>query len=159
MNLINVKTGEKIDGQIIKMTSSEVRKLKGVEDFQFDWSLEAAKEVYAIKRVDEGELLGLVSLTDVAQELRIHINLVESAVKHRGKSKEVDGIPGCLIGFACEMSFSKGYDGFVSLYPKTQLVKYYHEKFGFMQMGRNMVVFMEVAQSIIEKYLKDEQLR
>ncbi|MFT5914251.1 MAG: hypothetical protein ACJAWV_004410 [Flammeovirgaceae bacterium] len=57
------------------------------------------------------------------------------------------------------MSFSKGYDGFVSLYPKTQLVKYYHKKFGFMQMGRNMVVFMEIAQSIIEKYLKDEQLR
>ena len=95
-------------------------------------------------------------MTDIAQELRIHINLIESAIKYRGKDKEIEGIPGNLIGFACEMSFSKGYDGFVSLYPKTQLVKYYHEKFGFMQVGRNMAVFLEVSQSIIEKYLKDE---
>ena len=156
MNLINLKTGEKIDGEIVKMTGSEVRKLKGSKDFQFDWSVEAAKEVYAIKRVGEDELLGLISLTDITQELRIHINLIESAIKYRGKDKDIEGIPGCLIGFACEIAFSKGYDGFVSLYPKTQLVKYYHEKFGFMQMGRNMAVFLEIAQSIIEKYLKDE---
>lgn len=83
-------------------------------------------------------------------------NLIESAIKHQGKNKEIDGIPGCLIGFACEIAFKRGYDGFVSLVPKTRLVKYYHEKFGFLQMGRNMVVFQEIAQSIIQKYLKNE---
>jgi hypothetical protein len=155
MNLINVKTGERINGRIKKMTKAQVKKLKGSKKFQFDWSLEEAKEVYSIKGSDN-DLLGLISLTDVAEELRIHINLIESVIKHQGKNKEIDGIPGCLIGFACKMSFSKGYDGFVSLVPKTRLVDYYHEKFGFLHMGKNMVVFLEIAQSIIKKYLKDE---
>lgn len=155
MKLVNVKTGEKISGRIKKLTNLQVKKLKGSKKFQFDWSLEEVNEVYAIKRTRNNELLGLISLTDVAEELRIHINLIESAIQHQGKNKEIDGIPGCLIGFACEMSFKKGYDGFVSLTPKTRLVDYYHKKFGFLQTGKNMAVFLEISQSIIKKYLQD----
>jgi hypothetical protein len=155
MKLVNVKTGEKIIGRIKKLTNSQVKKLKGSKKFQFDWSLEEANQVYAIKRTSNNELLGLISLTDVAEELRIHINLIESAIQHQGKNKEIDGIPGRLIGFACEMSFKKGYDGFVSLTPKTRLVDYYHKQFGFLQTGKNMAVFLEISQSIIKKYLQD----
>lgn len=156
MKLVNVKTGERISGEISRLTNIEIKSLKGSKVFQFDWSLEEANEVYSIKRTSNDELLGLISLTDVSYELRIHINLIESVIKQQGKEKELDGIPGCLIGFACEMAFKKGYDGFVSLVPKTQLVNYYHEKFGFLQMGRNMVVFQSIAQSIIQKYLKND---
>ena len=156
MKLVNVETGEKINGRISRLTSKQVKKLKGSKKFQFDWSLESVNEVHAIKKAGNGELLGLISLTYVAEELRIHINLIESAIPHQGKHKEIDGIPGCLIGFACEMSFKKGYDGFVSLTPKTKLVEYYHKKFGFIQTGKNMAVFLQISQSIIKKYLKDE---
>ncbi|MEO0683831.1 MAG: hypothetical protein AAFY76_01955 [Cyanobacteria bacterium J06649_11] len=156
MKLVNVETGEKIKGRIRRLTKAQLKKLKGSKHFQFDWSLEGANEVYAIVKISNDELLGLISLTDVAEELRIHINLIESAIKHQGKKKEIDGIPGCLIGFACEMSFKKGYDGFVSLTPKTRLVEYYHKKFGFLQTGVNMAVFLEISQSIIKTYLKDE---
>ncbi len=155
MRLVNVKTGEKINGRIKKLTNSQVKKLQGSKKFQFDWSLEEANEVYAIKRTGNNELLGLISLTDVAEELRIHINLIESVIHHQGKDNEIDGIPGCLIGFACEMSFKRGYDGFVSLTPKTRLVDYYHKKFGFLQTGKNMAVFLEISQSVIKKYLQD----
>lgn len=155
MRLINIKTGEKIDGRIARLTHSEVKQLQGSKHFQFDWSLEVVNEVYAIEGTVNNELLGLISLTDVAEELRIHINLIESAIQHQGKQKEIDGIPGCLIGFACEMSFKKGYGGFVSLTPKTKLADYYHEKFGFLKTGKNMAVFLEIAQCIIKKYLKD----
>ena len=156
MNLVDTKTGNKINGKIKKLTKAQVKKLKGEKKFEFDWPLEEANEVYAIVRSGSTELLGLISLTDVSEELRIHINLIESAIPYRGKEKEIDGIPGCLIGFACEMSFKKGYDGFVSLVPKTRLVNYYQKKFGFLMTGRSMVVFLEVAQSIITKYLKNE---
>jgi len=156
MNLVDTKTGNRIKGTIKKLTKAKVKKLKGGRKFEFDWSLEEANEVYGIMRTGSTELLGLISLTDVSEELRIHINLIESAIPYRGKNKEIDGIPGCLIGFACEMSFKKGYDGFVSLVPKTRLVDYYHEKFGFLMMGKNMVVFLEIAQGIVKKYLKDE---
>lgn len=156
MNLINIKNGEIIDGKISKVGKSELLKLKRSAKFQFDWSLERANEVYSIRNVGNDELLGLISLIDVAEEFRIHINLIESSIKHQGKDKEIDGIPGCLIGFTCEMSFKKGYDGFVSLTPKTRLAKHYHEKFGFLHMGINMFVFEETSHAIIQKYLKNE---
>ncbi|MFK7972405.1 MAG: hypothetical protein AB8F95_18695 [Bacteroidia bacterium] len=156
MNLVNTKTGEKVNSRIKKLAKHQVKKLKGNKNFQFDWSLEEENEVYAIKKIGTDETLGLISFTEIPEELRIHINLVESVIKHQGKHKEIDGIPGCLIGFVCKMAFKKGYDGFVSLIPKTKLVDYYHQKFGFMQMGRNMVVFLETSQSIINKYLNHE---
>ncbi|MGB0932400.1 MAG: hypothetical protein ACPGVB_16580, partial [Chitinophagales bacterium] len=54
--------------------------------------------------------------------------------------------------------FQKGYDGFVSLIPKTQLVDYYHEKYGFVQVGKQMAVFEELSQAIISKYQGDEKI-
>ncbi len=155
MHLIHVQTGDQIDAYIDKLTSEQIQKLKGSSNFQFDWSLEKANEVYFLQKVDDDELLGLISITDVAKELRVHINLLESNLKNQGKKKLIDGIPGCLIGFVCQMSFKKGYDGFVSLVPKTKLINYYNEKFGFVNMGTNMVVFLDIAQSIIDKYLNE----
>ncbi len=158
MNLINLETGEKFEGIIEKISAVQVKKLKGNKNFIFDWSLEEGNEVYRIRRAEQEEFLGLISLIDVHKELRIHINLVESSKTHQGKSKEIAGISGCLIGFACQMSFERGYDGFVSLIPKTNLINHYQNKFGFRQMGLTMVVFLEIAQSIITKYLKDGEV-
>lgn len=156
MNLVDTATGKRINGRISKLSKSELRNLRGSEAFYFDWSLEVANEVYAIYRTKNDELLGLVSLTDVSNELRIHINLIESAIEQQGRKKKVDGIPGCLIGFTCRMAFQRGYDGFVSLIPKTELIDYYHREFGFLRMGASMVIYQETAQSIIQNYMQDE---
>jgi len=68
----------------------------------------------------------------------------------------IDGISGCLIGYVCEISFKLGFDGFVSLLSKTRLIDYYHNKFGFVHMGNYQVVFLDLSQAIITKYLKNE---
>ena len=156
LNLIEVERGKRVAGKIKKLTLNQIKKLKGSKKFQFDWSTEEANEVYSIKRSDNNELLGLISIIDVPQELRIHINLVESVIINQGRKKKIDGIPDCLIGFACKIAFMRGYDGFVSLGPKTRLKDYYHNKFGFRHMGTHMVVFLDTSQSIITKYLEDE---
>lgn len=158
MNLIAVATGEKVKAAIEKLGSYDVKKLKGNNRFLFDWSVEVENEVYRIKRIGKEETLGLISLRDVPKELRIHINLIESSEENKGRSKQFDNIPGCLIGFACQMAFQKGYDGFVSLVPKTKLIDYYHNKFGFLHMGTHMAVFLELAQAIISKYLRHEKI-
>jgi len=155
MNLIEVKSGEKVIAKIKKLTEKQVVKLKGNRKFQFDWSKESKNEVYALLKKDNNEILGLVSIIYVPEELRVHLNLIESSIANQGKHKLIDGIPGCLIGYVCEISFKQGYDGFVSLLSKTRLVDYYHDKFGFVHMGNYMVVFLELSQAIITKYLKN----
>jgi len=158
MKLIDTKTGEKLDGSIEKLMKSAIKKLKRSKKFTFDWALEIENDVYKINLVEKEEILGLISLIDYPEEFRLHINLIESSKVYRGKKKLLDNIPGCLIAFTCQLSFEKGYEGFVSLVPKTKLVKYYNKKYGFEQMGNQMAVYYEISNSIIEKYLGNEKV-
>jgi hypothetical protein len=153
MNLINTETGEELQGVIQKMSLEEILTLKNDPNFIFDWPSEKENEVYKIQLFNQEEILGLISLIDVPKEFRIHINLIESANKHKGKNKKIDNIPGCLIAFTCRKAFLKDYEGFVSLTPKTNLIEYYHIKFGFIQVGNQMAVFNKTAKLLVTKYL------
>lgn len=153
MKLLMVTTGEKVEATIERLSVQEIRGLKGSKKFLFNWSTEIENEVYRVNLVGDQEILGLISLIDVSEELRIHINLIESSKENQGKTKQYDHIPGCLIAFACRIAFEKGYDGFVSLIPKTKLIDYYRNKFGFFSVGTHMAVFNASAQEIIIKYL------
>ena len=152
MQLLRVTTGEKVEVAIERLSVQEVQQLKGSKQFLFDWSTEVKNEVYRISLLGEQDILGLISLIDVSEELRMHINLIESSKENQGNAKQYDHIPGCLIAFACQMAFEKGYDGFVSLIPKTKLIDYYRNKFGFFSAGTHLAVFDAVAQGIIMKY-------
>jgi len=158
MKLIDIKTSEKLDASIEKLIKSAINKLKGNKKFTFDWSLEIENDVFKINLLEEDEILGLISLIDYPKEFRLHINLIESSKLYRGKKKPLDNIPGCLIAFTCQLSFEKGYEGFVSLKPKTELIKYYNQKYGFEQIGNQMSVYYELSNSIIEKYLGNEKV-
>jgi len=158
MKLIDTETGKKLDASIEKLIKSAIKKLKGNKKFTFDWSLEIENNVYKISLLEEEEILGLISLIDYPEEFRLHINLIESSKAYRGKKKSLDNIPGCLIAFTCQLSFESGYEGFVSLVPKTELIKYYNKKYGFEQVGNQMAVYYEIANSIIEKYLGNEKV-
>lgn len=158
MNLKNTITGERLSGTIEKIGIYEIQKLKNHKNFLFDWTKEKENMVYKITFENEMEILGLISLIDVSDEFRVHLNLIESSKMHRGKNKTIENIPGCLIAFACRLAFEKGYDGFVSLTPKTKLINYYTGNYGFRQMGRMLAVFGETSNSLISKYFDDEEI-
>ncbi|MFK7905485.1 MAG: hypothetical protein AB8B69_10190 [Chitinophagales bacterium] len=154
MKLQNLKTGEEVEAEIVEVEPNDYKIIKISKNFSFDWKKEEKLLVYKIRRKEGNEILGLLSLIDVPQELRIHINLIESSIKHRGKDKELDRIPGCLIAFTSRESFAKGYGGFISLTPKTKLVDYYVENYGFSQYGRNLALEGKEAAALINKFLE-----
>ena len=158
MKLINTQTKEVLIGEVKEISPNDLKGLSKNNDFKFDWSKESKYLIFQIGIKNESEILGLMSIIDVPREFRIHINLIESSRKHRGKTKLIDNIPGCLISYTCKLAFEKGYDGFVSLIPKTQLIAYYHEKFGFVQVGTQMAIFNDAARSLILKYQGDEEI-
>ena len=158
MNLIEKTTGKKLDGIIELVKENDFEQLRKRKKFGFDWSEEKGNQVYKISLKTGDEILGLASIVDIPKELRLHINLIESAQNQKGKSKTILNIPGCLIGYICRLSFKKGYGGFVSLTPKTQLKKYYSKNYGFEEMGFQMGVFGEKSSLIIKKYLEDEEI-
>lgn len=157
MILINLETNEELVGIIGKISKEEIVELKENKNFTFDWSIEKDKEVYKISVKDKKTILGLMSLIDYPNEIRIHLNLLESRKDQRGKSKKIGNIVGCLIAFACRESFKKGYGGFVSLIPKTELITYY-KNYGFVEAGVLLAIWEENSRKLITKYFRDEEI-
>jgi len=158
MNLIEAKTGNKLNGIIEEIDQKELNKFKKHKNFVFDWTLEKNHQVFKIRLKESKEVLGLISLIDFPNEFRIHINIIESSKLQRGKNKTILNIPGCLIGFTCKLAFKRGYEGFVSLVSKTKLEKYYQKTYGFISLGTHMAVFEEISESLINKYFDDEEI-
>lgn len=124
--------------------------------FGFDWAKEKNYDVYKITLAGDRTILGLMSLEVIEQESRIDIKLLESAKENIGKKKMFDGIAGCLIAYACKLSFEKGFEGFVSLKPKTALVQHYTKKYQLFRMGTHLVIDRNNAFLLIKKYLEND---
>jgi hypothetical protein len=78
---------------------------------------------------------------------------VESSNDNKGKEKKIDRIAGCLLAFAAKLAFEKGYLGFVSLIPKTELIELYVKKYGFIAYGNQLAIEKQASINLIDKYL------
>jgi len=156
MYIKEVETGKLLEVKIGLLKPKDYNLVKESGLFVFDWNLEKELEnhLYKIYLVDkEDQILGLLSLKDIRQEFRIHVNLIEVSEKNRGKGKIYDRIAGCLLAYACQLAFERSYDGFVSLTPKTKLINHYCHEYGFQQFGRQLGLGYEAAIALIKKYL------
>jgi len=124
------------------------------DEFEFDWSKERKRIVYKLTLEDAAIIQGLVAIEDIERESRIHIHLIENGLSNQSKDKVYDYVAGCLISFLCEMAFNRGYEGFVSLYSKTEIISLYTNKYGFREMGQNLFTMGENSLLLIEKYLR-----
>ncbi|MEZ4847524.1 MAG: hypothetical protein R3B93_02590 [Bacteroidia bacterium] len=157
MWLKKVSSGESLPANIGEVNEKDQKWIKKSSEFSFDWSTEEAYEVYKIYLVeDEQKILGIMSLINRPDEFRIHLNLLEVSKSNQGSKKEIDHIAGCLIAFAAENAFKRGYHGFVSLEPKTVLINHYSQKYDFSQYGRYLAIEGPASQMLIKKYLGDE---
>jgi len=157
MELKHNPSGKSLEAAISEVASKDYSAIKKDSNFSFDWEIEKEYEVYKIYLLsDEKTILGLMSLIDIPEEYRIHLNLLEVSKPHRGKDKTIDFIAGCLIAFAAELAIKRGYYGFVSLEPKTLLIDHYQSNYGFRQYGRYLGIEGPASQTLVNKYLENE---
>ena len=154
MFVVEVKTGKKEKVRVSQLKSSELVRL---EAFEFEWSKESKFEVYKLSLISNEQILGLLSIERILEELRIEIRLLEISTKNIGKDKLYDRVAGILIAFACKESFKNGFYGFVSLVPKTKLIKHYIDKYGFEQFGRHLAIELQASELLMNRYLTYEE--
>ena len=153
MKLHNRKTNREIEVDIIEVEAEEYAQIEKSKRFEFEWILEQQYHVFKLISLEDEKILGLMSLINIPEELRIHINLIENSNENKGKQKEIDKIAGCLLAYAVQLAFGKGYQGFTSLIPKTRLIPLYVNKYGFSQYGRQLAIEGNAAIQLIKKYL------
>ncbi|MCB0580936.1 MAG: hypothetical protein KDD10_16690 [Phaeodactylibacter sp.] len=155
MKLLSLETQKEIEAEILELEEKDYEKIKKSRRFEFDWANEREHHVFKIvkAREENPEILGLISIVNIPEEFRIHVNLIENSKENKGKHKKIDRIAGCLLAFAAQVSFEKGYLGFTSLVPKTTLIELYVKKYGFTQYSRQLAIERQDAINLIQKYL------
>ncbi|MEO0789073.1 MAG: GNAT family N-acetyltransferase [Bacteroidota bacterium] len=157
MNLKHRFTNQYLKAKILEVSREDYKRIKRDNGFSFNWDIEKSHKTCKIFLLsDQESILGLMSLVDRPDEYRIHLNRLEVVRSQQGKEKQIDNIAGCLIAFAASLAVKKGYNGFVSLEPKTELIDHYQNKYGFRQYGRYLAVEGSYSNQLIDKYLSDE---
>lgn len=154
VKLLHIPSQQLLDAEIIRVTDHQLLERLTLNQFEFNWTSLSHHILYQIHLADrKTPPLGLMALADYPKEARIHIHLIETVKQQRGQYKTVRPIAACLIAYAVKIAFLKGYGGFVSLLPKTQLLDYYISQYGFAPYGRHLAIEGNTAYTLILKYL------
>ena len=135
MEILEVKSGLR-KPVVIKLVEETDFKMLTKRRYSFHWkALKGVADVYKLQIEKKEDILGVVGLIDVPEEKRIEIKLLANAREQRGRNKVYDRVAGCMIAFACNLAAKKyKNDALVSLIPKTNLIRYYMEKY-YMEYG------------------------
>jgi hypothetical protein len=103
------------------------------------------------------EIEGMLMLTTLLNGELLQMNNVEIAPGNFGYNKKYDLVAGCLIAYACLISFKFGqneYRGFLSFESKTVLIGLYQRKYGAtVALGQKMFFDDIAGKRLILKYL------
>lgn len=144
--------------------------LTATRDWQTNWTTPFAAELpnkVALCRLEDNELLGLMSYELNQGNLAIEIIYLESA-RHsnanllhvNGGRKRYIGIAKALFAYASQISLEAGFDGVLVFRAKTtDLLDYYQREFGARPVGAydpfRLVIWEDAAERLIAEYRRD----
>jgi len=154
----NTISGDSFRTEVIRLSRVDVKHLTKKNGWKFSWKEEfdnPAKEVYKLTIVNNPSIIqGLVSLEVKVDH--VYMSLLESAPFNLGRNKLYEGVPANLVAYACQVSFQRGFDGFVSFNAKTKLIEHYTKTLGAVwEGGTLMVIYTNMARKLVEQYFKN----
>ena len=160
MYIQDVKTGEKIEVTIERVSAKDFATIKKDSNFNFNWNKYKNGEVYKLRVVNKDKISGLMCIIDhtEAETNAIEIELLEVGEENVGNKKQYDRIAGTLIAFACRESIKRGHDGYFFLTPKTKLINHYQNKYHLFftgPLGRNPIGLMVGEEGVSRKLIKE----
>lgn len=127
------------------------------DGWKFNWKqLSKNGKIYVLRTINSiNKIEGALCLR-VENEMLI-MDALELAPHNVGqKNKRYDYVAGCLIAFGSRESIkmSGDYKGFLTFVSKTNLIRWYCEKYGAeLALGQRMFIDWENGEKLIEKYL------
>ena len=154
-------TGQLVPTIYKKASKAELESLSG---WNFNWladDLESA-EIYKLGAVGDDTAQGLVAVTDFPRDMAVYVNIAESAPHNLGQGRKYSGVGGHLFAIAAQISWDKGYGGFLFLDAKnSELVEHYKRTLGAVLLGRphpyRMFVDEKHAIELLNTYTFEEE--
>lgn len=152
---------------LAEVRSATVEDFKNTTTWQTQWTtpvVAAMPNKVALRRADNGELLGLMSYDINESGLSVEIIYIESAahsnanlLNRTGEQKKSIGIARALFAYAVKVSLDAGFGGVIFFRAKTtELRSYYMKEFGAVPLGQydpfRLIVWEDAAMEIIASY-------
>ena len=145
------KTGRILETVVTRVFPNK----KHYSGWNFDWSISLKNqfEVYALTISGETEIQGMIALKKEAHNCAVHVDIVETAPHNFGKNGQYEGVGAHLFAFACKTAYDNEYE-YIYFDAKTNLIGYYKEKLGAVQLGRSqrMMIDGESFMALINAY-------
>lgn len=165
--VLDSSSGERISAFVGTATEQD---LSATRDWQTNWKTPFARQLpnkVALHRVDDGELLGLMSYEQDETTLAVEIIYMENArhsnanlLHAEGEHKRYYGIAKALFAYAVQVSLDAGFDGVLIFKAKTSdLLDYYAREFGARRTAAydpfRMIIWEDAAERIIAEFRRD----
>ena len=146
--------------QAVILPATQVDAPRKKDGWNFNWRqlfrTESARFYKLVRRDTPAVVEGMLMFAIVNGEMS-YMNNLEVAPGNYSNNGKFDLVAGCLIAYACRLSFLHGkkeYIGFLSFDSKTALLDLYREKYGATQaMGQKMFFDPDAGRRLMEEYL------
>ena len=154
VNLYDNLRSKKIVGHI--MQASKMDMPNSASDWNFDWKSLHNKTALVFKVIYEDEIQGLLKMSRLEAGYYEMTNL-ELAPSNYGSNGELNNIAGCLIAYACLLTFklnNGNYKGYLAFTSKGELIPHYEQNYYAELVYREkMIISPTNGKRLIKKYL------
>lgn len=155
-----------VESKINLITKNKAQLPSIIDGWRFNFSKHSKErnyETYALTTLNTPDIYEGCLILNTKNSYQVYMAYIEVAPHNKGHSKEYDKVAGCLIAFACRLSFIKGKDGYLAFdvleendEDEKKLMKLYSKKYGAVRLedSTTMIILPQVSEKLINRFLK-----
>lgn len=168
VKILKIEGNTLVDAKISSVKGMKVNLPSVTEGWRFSFNKHLKKknfETYVLVSKETSERIEGCLSFEMSGKVEPYMAFVEIAPHNRGTVKEYDNVAGCLIAFACRLSFLNGEDDFQGWLAfdvleensedESKLMKVYSTKYNALRFGESTTMFIppEGGKKLINEFL------
>ena len=168
VKILRIVDNTQIDAQILDARSIKIVLPPVTDGWRFNFNKHIKKtdfEIYVLVKDETPNVIEGCLTFEMKEKIEPYMAFVEVAPHNQGNDKEYDRVAGCLIAFACRLSFMKGDNDFKGWLAfdvieeekedEIKLMAIYSTKYNALRFGETttMVIPPEGGEKLINEFL------
>lgn len=167
VKVLRIKDNKVVEAEIINGSQLDLPSLH--EGWRFDFAKHSKENntfTYVLVIHSDPTAIQGCLIYKMREKIEPYMAYIEIAPHNKGNEKEFENVAGCLIAYACRLSFVLGkehYKGWLAFdvleekeKDKIRLMTLYSKKYGALRFGETtMLIKPEDGEKLIERYLEN----
>ncbi len=167
VKIIKIKGAVSVDAQILDHKLSNLKLPAFNDGWRFDFNKHSKKKGYRTFLLFSNETPDKIEgclIFEMKDKVEPYMAFVEIAPHNKGEFKEYDNVAGCLIAFACRLSFVHGkndFEGYLAFdvleenkEDEIKLMTIYSKKYNALRVSETtMLIVPEGSKKLIDEFL------